>query len=318
MANGIQETSILERALSTDGKYEIILTEDYDFMLDRLRGAQEVASFATFAVQLYASWIVYNSLWAEAANSFWVDMETGEAYDDSLHAKQEIRHRLRFRRERLFPDQISFFNYLEETTPNFRVSTFWSRHRTIINRVELWRRANGNPVDMPEDVFINVVRDIVLYGKRIDDVIIHGAFDVTPGRRGTSSEIVKISDTLNAEKIGASGQIMNLDSEESIKQVAIAAIERIEEAHSQVRSGATVTSVVRDIKDEVFEQPTLFFGTKGSGLYLSYTPSNGGDIIPTVSYDIVFYESGKKVNVLDMPNDVLDYIERKLNVTTRD
>lgn len=309
----------MESLVSVSGQYEIILTTEFDFMIDRLRGVQEVANFATFAVQLYASWIVYNSLWAEAAKAFWVDMETGEAYDDSLHAKKEVRHRLRFRRERLFPDQISFFNYLEETIPNFKVSTFWSRHRTIVNRVELWRRANGNSIDMPEDVFINIVRDVVLYGKRIDDVVIHGAFDVTPGKRGTASEIVKVSDTLNAEKIGAdSSEISNLDSEESIKRVAIAAIEKIEEAHAQVRSGATVTSVVRDIKDEVFEQPTLFFGTKGSGIYLSYTPSNGGDIIPTTSYDIVFYESGKKVDVLDMPNDVLDYIERKLNVTIHD
>ena len=308
----------MENLVSVSGGYEVVLTQDYSGMIDRLRGAQEVANFATFAVQLYASWIVYNSLWAEAANAFWVDMETGETYDDSLHAREEVKPRLRFRRERLFPDQISFFNYLEETTPNFKVSTFWSRHRTIVNRVELWRRANGNPVDMSESVFIDIVRDIVLYGKRIDDVIIHGAFDVTPGKRGTASEIVKISDTLNAEKIGAdSSEITELDDEESIKRIAIAVIEKIEESHSQVRGGATVTSVVRDIKDEVFEQPTLFFGVKGSGIYLSYTPSNGGNIIPTKSYDIVFYESGKKVDALDMPNDVLDYIERKLNVTIR-
>jgi len=309
----------VESLVSTEGSYEIVLTDSYDFMIDRLRGAQEVANFATFAVQLYASWIVYNALWAEAANAFYVDMETGEAYADSLHVKEEVKRRLRFRRERLFPDQISFFNYLEKTTPNFKVSTFWSRHRTIVNRVELWRRANGNPADMPEEIFIDVVRDVVLYGKRIDDVIIHGVFDVTPGRRGTASEIVGVSDSLDIERFGAEpGALDSLDDEESIKHMAIIAIEKIEESHERVRAGATVTSVVRDIKDEAFEQPTLFFGTKGSGIYLSYTPSGGGNIIPTISYDIVFYENGKKVNARDMDNDVLDYIERKLNVTIHD
>jgi len=304
-----------------DGEYEIILTEDYEGMLSRLKGAQEVANFATFAVQLYSSWIIYNALWADAANSFWSDMETGEVYADSLHASEDVRPRLRFRRERLFHTQSEFFVFLEEEVPQFKVSTFWSRHRTIVSRVELWRKANGNPRDMPEDVFVDIVRDVVLYGKRIDDVIIRGVFDVKPGKRGVTAEILSVSENMDIQKLGFEPEdIGELYHENTIMEVAQVALDKIEDAHDQVRAGATVASVVREIKNDIFDEPTLMFYIKpGRNICLSYTPAGDGDfMLPTKVYDVIFYENDKKVSPTDMPSDVIDYIERKLGVTIHD
>ena len=303
-----------------DGEHEILLTSDYDSMMERLTSAQKAANFANYAVQLYASWIVYNSLWAEAANAFWSDMETGEVYADSLHASDEIRKRLRFRRDRLFHTQSEFFEHLENTIHNFKISTFWSRHRTIVNRVELWRRAHSNPVNMPEDVFVDIVKDVVLYGKRIDDVIIMGVFDVVPGKRGTAPAITSVSESIDIDKLGIEIEgFGELDDEEAIRDVAIVALDKINEAHDQVRAGETVTSVVKEIKNDVLDEPTINFWIKnklGTHICLDYTPAGGEYLMPTKTYQFVILNGeGDPVDLMELEGDVIDYLERKLRIT---
>jgi hypothetical protein len=213
----------------------------------------------------------------------------------------------------MFHTQTEFFQYLEDTVSNFKISTFWSRHRTIVNRVELWRRANGNPQDMPEDIFIDIVKDVVLYGKRIDDVIIQGVFDVKPGKRGTAPEILSVSDSAHLDKLG-------LETEGTIEEVAAAALEKIEDAHDQVRAGATVTSVVREIKNDILEEPSFRFWVNnrlGGHICLDYTPAGGEYIMPTTTYHFHIFENDSDVrtDLFDLDGDIIDYLERKLRIT---
>ena len=305
----------MDSLVSADGRYEIVLTDDFDGMMERLVGAHQVARFAVCATQLYASWIVYNSLWAESTDDYYVDHRNGDIYSDFDNAPEDVQPSLMLRHKRTFPTQTEFFNYLQVKIPDFNVSTFWARHRTVLKRVELWRKAHANTANMPEDVFLDIIQDIVLYGRLIDDVVISGVFKISKAKRGEPSEIKALSDKANLESLGIDEDIK---PDETMQKVAVAVLETIEDAHDQVRAGARVQTVVSDLRSELFNESSIYFNTRGSEIMFNYTPANGGDIIPTQRYVVKFIDqNGEVLSATDFNPEVIEWLERHLRVTIR-
>jgi len=299
----------VDNLVSADERYEIVLTNDFDGMMKRLVGAHRVSRFAVCATQLYASWIVYNSLWADGTDDYYVDHKNGDIYDSFDGVPEDVRPRLMLRHKRSFNTQTEFFSYLEEKIPDFNISTFWSRHRTVLKRVELWRKANNDVGDMPEDVFQEIIEDIVLYGKRIDDTVIDGVFEISRAKRGEPSEIVALSYKANLESLG-------VDNNDVVPEVAATVLEKINDAHDQVRAGARVQTVVSELRNELFNEPSIYFTMIDSDIALCYTPANDGDIIPTQRYTMKFIDqNGEIVGVTDFNQEVIKWLESHLRIT---
>jgi hypothetical protein len=304
----------VDSLVAIDGKYEVVLTDDFDGMMKRLSGAHQLSKFTACATQLYASWIVHNALWATKTDDYYVDYKTGEIHDSYDSAPDDAKPRLSLRHKQAFKTKAQFFTYLSSEIPDFNVSTFWSRHRTVLKRIEVWRKAHGNPEDMPEDVFINIVQDVVLYGKHIDDVIINGMFEITSARKGVPAEIVSLSDRVDKSRLGINEEF---DSEaELLREVASTVLDKLEDAHDQVRAGVPVRNVASDLRNELLNESSIRFIAYGSDIMLKYTPGSNGDIIPTIQYALKFIDrNGEIIDVADMDEEVIEWLERHLHIT---
>ena len=295
------------------GRYEITLTNDFGNMMERLVGVHQVARFAVCATQLYASWIVYNSLWVDSTDDYYVDSGNGDLYDSYDSAPEDARKRLMLRHKSSFQTQTEFFNSLQTQMPDFSVSTFWSRHNTILKRIELWRKANNNIQNMPEDVFLDIIQDVVLYGKRIDDVVISGVFEISKAKRGEPSEIVSLSQKVKLESLGIDDDV---DDDGLMREVSVTVLEKIEDAHDQVRAGARVQTVVSDLRNELFNEPSIYFYTNDSEIMLNYTPANDGDIIPAQRYTVKFIDrNGEVLEAGDLNQEIIGWLESRLRIT---
>jgi hypothetical protein len=154
----------------------------------------------------------------------------------------------------------------------------------------------------------------VLYGKRIDDVIINGTFEITPAKRGVPAEIVALSESADMGKLGVEEE--NKSEEELLQEVAVTVLEKIDDAHDQVRAGASVYTVVQDIKNELLNKATIYFFVKDLKLHLHYAPASNGDIIPAKRYLILFVDqNGEIVELANMDGEVRDWLESHLRLT---
>jgi len=289
----------------------VILSNDFDDMFDRLVQSNRMHKSASVLVQIYASWIMHNALWQNAKNSYYIDIETGREYKELEDAHESRRQHLRYQSRRLYESQRIFLKALRGRVPFFNVNTFFSRHKVIMSELRVWALANQTD-NIPEEMFARVCEDVILYGKGISGELASAFF--SPDSKGELHL-----------KEGALLGPLDIDKGVPEEELGVAVAKKltsiITEAHSDIRDGASSTSVGRRLRRQILSRGTItpYVGDHGRiGMY--YEPAeameDGISILePPVRYLIkIFDEDGIEVYPPDLWDDVRQWLGKSFRI----
>ena len=99
----------------------VVLSRDFDDMMERMISAQKIHKAAEVVVQVYASWITHNALWADAKQVGYRDLHTGVQYDEIDDAPEARRPFLSYYSIRHYRTRVDFFRDMEKKVPFFNV-----------------------------------------------------------------------------------------------------------------------------------------------------------------------------------------------------
>jgi hypothetical protein len=278
----------------------MVLSENFGDMFNELTKMHGAAKVGTLMSQIYASWIIHNALWQDATESYYRDITDGKIYPKLEDAPQEKRKFLQFFSRHLYADEKDFLRKVKQRNKDFSTSSFASRHKIIMNEVNLW--IIGNRTDeIPEPQFARICENIVFHGI----TIVRELLDVFINVEGYTIKPEAPLETLGIE--------IPDDPEELRIVVCARLFEILQTIHDEVRDVKNSRSVYNYYRKVVMRRGIVspFKTNNGVDVGLLYSPPNvNGDgeyeIVPETVYCVRFYKEGSDVpeKLDDLPKDM--------------
>jgi hypothetical protein len=316
MADSVMDHPIMHMRDGSTTAIPVVLTDNYSQMFKELVKMNNVSKVASLMAQIYASWILHNSLWEDAKESYYRDIATGDKYERIEDAPPDARKRLQFFSTRLYSSKRHFLRRLREDLPWFNVETFLARHTVIMLEVHTWAIAH-EVEDIPEIVFAGICENVMLYGTSLVREMTFTFFD-----RDTKPGEFVVKENAPLAALGVSEPID--DPKKLLVAVAKRVSEALEDVHDEIRRTGKVKDTFDKYRRTVMAKGTVegYYTDTDDSLGIYYTPAEidgegNWTLEPAKRYIVKFYLDGDDtaVAIRDLEPEIREYLGKTFRVS---